>query len=448
MSDRQYWNTQNAEVKEQNDRSTIQSSKPKQNILEYLKGSRYQSGDVLICCSNGNLSAHKLVLASISQILFLEFSLEQRNSEDSAILILPDFTTEAVSRYLDAVYGCEDLTRFSELNKMVGFQLAVHFLPSIELPPVNGNLKKLIPEVKLEEYENCFNEEVGEKKSPIAIENNSTPKQIRTKKSIVWKHFSKDPNDESLCSCHICGKSVVSNNYNTSNMMNHLVVHHGIAKTELSSSHKERKTKAEGEEELEEVKKPKQTRKKRSPVWEHFVKDLTDPGGTVCICQICQKVVHSINYNTTNLIAHLSSAHGIGQRENESFMCSICGKTFNLKGHRDRHERQHNKQYSFFCSFCGKGFIENNNRKIHERIHTGEKPYQVMGLVGFNSLVLNSFHSFQCTLCGKQVSQQHQLKTHMRVHTGETPYQCPKCLQRFKFLATRNNHKCVETSQR
>ena len=384
MSDRQYWNTQEAGVKEkkpQNDRSsTVQSSKSKQNILEYLKCSRDRSGDVLICCSNGNLSAHKLVLASISQILFLEFSLQQRNTEDSETLILPDFTIETVSRYLDAVYGCEDLTRFNDLNKIFGFEFAVHFLPNIELE--NGNFQKdvrsesksyqLLPEVKLEEYENV---KFGERKSPNTSQegNNSTPKQIRTKKSIVWKHFSKDPTDESLCSCHICGKSVVSNKYNTSNMMNHLVVHHGITKAELSSSHTNKKTKAE--EGLEEAIKPKQTRKKRSPVWQHFVKDLKDPRGTVCICQICQKVVHSINYNTTNLIAHLSSAHGIGQRENERFMCSICGKTFNLKGHRERHERQHNRKYSFFCSYCGKGFIENNNRKIHERIHTGMSVY-------------------------------------------------------------------------
>ena len=372
MSDRPYWNTPEAESADQkpqqNDRSSVKSSKPKQNILENLKGSREESGDVLICCSNGSLSAHKLVLASISQILFLEFS---GNTEDSATLILPDFTKEAVSRYLDAVYGCEDLTRFNDLNKMVGFQFAVNFLPSLELSLVHDNFTKslhnesktnqLVPEVKMEEYEHRLNEEFDDRKSPKTSQkgNHSTPKQIRAKKSIVWNHFSKDPTDESLCTCHICGKSVVSNKYNTSNMMNHLVVHHGITKTELSQQNK--KTEVEGE--LEETKKPKQTRKKRSPVWQHFVKDLTDPGGTVCICQICQKVVHSINYNTTNLIAHLSSAHGIGQTSS-SFICSICGKTFKLKVHRDRHERQHNKQYSFFCSFCQKGFIENNNRKV------------------------------------------------------------------------------------
>ena len=52
-------------------------------------------------------------------------------------------------------------------------------------------------------------------------------------------------------------------------------------------------------------------------------------------------------------------------------------------------------------------------------------------------------HHFQCNECGNRFRQKQQLVAHSRVHTGETAYQCPRCLQRFKFLASRNNHKCA-----
>ena len=76
-------------------------------------------------------------------------------------------------------------------------------------------------------------------------------------------------------------------------MMNHLVTQHGIIKTGSPSVPRARLEKTEEAE--VKVKKLKQTRKKRSPVWEHFVKDPEDVAGTRCICQICQKVVLSIN---------------------------------------------------------------------------------------------------------------------------------------------------------
>ena len=292
--------------------SSLRSSVPQENILDYLAGIRRGewcgSGDVVISCNNGTVPADRLVLGAVSQLLLLQFSSTQ--TEETAVLILPDFTAEEVSQYLQAVYSCQDLTKFSDLNNMIGFQLAVHFLPSLSSRDINANGRnlrdrrdELVPEVKLEEFDHSSNEEIndfeegysekqGFENSPK--ENGSRARHSRTKKSIVWKYFIKDPDDECLCICQICEKVVISNKINTSNMMNHLVTQHGIIKTGSPSVPRARLKKKTEEAEVK-VKKLKQTRKKRSPVWEHFVKDPEDVAGTRCICQICQKVVLSIN---------------------------------------------------------------------------------------------------------------------------------------------------------
>ena len=289
---------------------SLRSSQPSQNILRYLEASRGQScsGDVIIYCSNGTVTAHRLVLAAVSQMLFLELSRDQ--TEDAATIIFPDVTTEQLSLYLQAVYGCQDLAGFSDLNKMTGFQSAVHFLPSLrhqfsnlrETGEVcNGEetgdgSNELIPEVKMEEIEN-FIDEVGKtyEQSSVDRENGPKEKHARRKKSIVWKYFAKDPKAEASCICQICQKVVISNDFSTSNMMSHLVTHHGINKRESTSiSRADREQEEEGES-----KKPKKTRKKRSPVWEHFVKDPDDVAGTRCVCQICQKIVLSINVSSS-----------------------------------------------------------------------------------------------------------------------------------------------------
>ena len=285
--------------------TSLRSSQPQEYILDYLDGRRHEeqcgAEDVLIYCQDGKVPADRLVLGAVSQMLFLQFSSNQ--TEETAVLILPDFTAREVSQYLRAVYSCQDVTKFSDLNNMIGFQLAVHFLPSLRSLDVNANGRELVPEVKLEEFDNLFTGESedceegksNERRSDDFPKENTRTKHTRTKKSIVWKHFVKDPDDESLCICQICEKVVISNKFNTSNMMNHLVTHHGIIKTGSPSARRASLEKTEEKEGEGKAKKLKQTRKKRSPVWEHFVKDPDDLAGTRCVCQICQKVVLSIN---------------------------------------------------------------------------------------------------------------------------------------------------------
>ena len=110
-------------------------------------------------------------------------------------------------------------------------------------------------------------------------------------------------------------------------------------------------------------------------------------------------------------------------RHSSHLKCSFCDKVFAFAAVRRQHELFHKKSYRHFCSHCTKGFVKKTQLIKHERVHTGERPYQ-------------------CESCEKRFSTLTHLKTHTRVHTGETPYLCQECGQGFKFISTRNKHKC------
>ena len=110
-------------------------------------------------------------------------------------------------------------------------------------------------------------------------------------------------------------------------------------------------------------------------------------------------------------------------RHSSHLKCSFCDKVFAYAAVRRGHEAFHKKSYRHFCSHCTKGFVKKTQLIKHERVHTGERPYQ-------------------CESCEKRFSTLTHLKTHTRVHTGETPYLCQECGQGFKFISTRNKHKC------
>ena len=92
------------------------------------------------------------------------------------------------------------------------------------------------------------------------------------------------------------------------------------------------------------------------------------------------------------------------------------------------HTPHHLRPYRCTWQNCSKGFAGKQGLDAHIRTHTGEKTHH-------------------CTECDKRFAESHQLRTHMVVHTGETPYLCKYCGQKFKFLSTRNNHKCEERNK-
>lgn len=83
-------------------------------------------------------------------------------------------------------------------------------------------------------------------------------------------------------------------------------------------------------------------------------------------CEICQKMIRK-----KDIVYHVKTHKGLNKD-----WCSFCGKEFNSKGAKKRHEKIHTSDKKHSCSYCGKSFVQKVNMESHERIHTGVKPYK------------------------------------------------------------------------
>lgn len=94
-----------------------------------------------------------------------------------------------------------------------------------------------------------------------------------------------------------------------------------------------------------------------------------------------------------NLAANGTSTTTKNGKDKGPFSCSLCGRTFSLRGNLLRHERIHRGDKPFRCRFCNKAFIQRTDVLAHERVHTGEKP-------------------FACQFCGKRFPRRSTMKEH------------------------------------
>ena len=223
-------------------------------IFEYMKTHCAQTtSDVTIQCSDGAVRAHQLVLASISPMLCQELCWNQSNVDEARTIIMPEITIDKMSKYLEAVYSCEDLFSFQDINTIIGFKFAsgdtgdrLHntttSLPLDERPYHATNL--VDTEMKVEadsEEENCVgtfierheNCAVGEGKLKVEsvimsderwkvesivsrydnedngiLEAAPSKKREYGRRSKVWQHFSVDPSDPTQCVCRVCGGTI------------------------------------------------------------------------------------------------------------------------------------------------------------------------------------------------------------------------------------------------
>ena len=458
----------------------IHSDEPKQSILLHLKNhATLADHDLVIRCNDGSVNSHQVVLACVSPVLRAEMCLLQY--EDVLIISTPDLTTEQWKHFLESLYCGRDMSKFLQINQMLGFHFASETVsecltisPTYDKcdPREDSKLKKEIDtddsdQQHLDSLEYCRedleteNIYSFENQNYIKAEHFSTetyvkrkyniPLKERKKKSKVWESFFIDPDNPEQCVCRICHGTVSYKNGGTSSMMSHLKNDHVVLKVDQSQRMNPdlNKSGVNG------------TRKKRSRVWEYFC--VNPDNANQCICVICNESVNYINKGTSSMTSHLKCEHDIwvikferklpsvkrGPRKItkkepvidpetgeikknvecrakrrkdlwkhfESFpqdnlkalckicqhmilitekssisqtlvkhlnthdikleleTCSVCGKTFEERAKRRKHEKNHQVKCS--CSFCGKMFSDNTARILHERTHTGEKPFQV-----------------------------------------------------------------------
>ena len=402
------------------------SEAPTLTILQYLStnvqfdSKSNTSTDVIIHCKDASLAAHQLILGSISPVLCSAFC--QNKFEETISIHLPDLSSDLVLEFLGAVYNCQDLSRFDEINQMLGFQFAsskegtlidVHSDNNEEMKEEaeseeddivqddeknyrrprngyrNGNSELSAMEychVNLEdEHFMKENHSVkGEKIKSSNAKKKSVPKKppdgTRRKRSKAWEYYVVDPANSAQCICQICKEAVSYQNGGTSAMISHLKVDHGISVETISKKNapvKREKLKIKKEPTVDpetgEVKSQtgKSRKKRRKDIWQHF--DHSADNNLIAQCKICQEVVMLKDKSSVSqtLVKHLNT-HDI---KLELETCSICGKMFDEKNKRRKHENNHQVKCS--CSYCGKLFSDNTARIVHERTHTGEKPYQV-----------------------------------------------------------------------
>ena len=470
--------------------------KPADLIFKYLSDSLYSNGgsdktsDVSILCRDGVVTSHKLVLASISRMLYQDF--KDNIWDETVFITMPDFSVAEVSKYLKDYYSSNDLSQHSDLNKCFGFQGSAK-KPNFDKSANQSTQTDLI-EIQLQKKrEECledlmygdddfFNEDIdgteedgvvytGGDDQPIVISFSMKKKEDgeknlsrgllgsgrgRTNVSFVWDHFVRINNEDR--SCNYCGDILTCEKGSTWKLRTHVLKNH---KDQLSEEYREYLKDVHGidvdnfennvfsnlpdevvvDPETGELlskrkmmkrlkKKERKKKKHEEEVWDHFKVDPDNPEQV--LCQLCLYCMRNHDDATPEMLEHLRQQHQLFLADDENnLLCSHCGLTFEDKASRNKHEGQH-RNCQFWCQVadCGKGFQTQEKLDIHSRKHTGEK-------------------IFNCDVCGKAVATIGALKTHMRKHDQNIlrNHQCFECGKAFANKGSLKMHLKVHTDE-
>ncbi|XP_055389754.1 zinc finger protein 836-like [Condylostylus longicornis] len=149
------------------------------------------------------------------------------------------------------------------------------------------------------------------------------------------------------------------------------------------------------------------------------------------ICPKCSKEFKLKRY----LDNHFRRVH----KQNKSFRCNSCTKTFESRECLREHSKLHKEERKYKCPDCDKAFKHKQDLNVHSATHDGIGCIcQICGVKCKTKNVLRSHmvvHSdtkkYKCKFCSKEFKRSKEFKYHLILHTGLKPYQCPFCDLKF-----------------
>lgn len=109
--------------------------------------------------------------------------------------------------------------------------------------------------------------------------------------------------------------------------------------------------------------------------------------------------------------------------------CNLCGTTFRLQNHLDKHMLRHSfKASPFKCQVCSKVFLNSNILTDHLKQHTDHTK------------------KFECIICNKWFKFKSQLDVHLKIHIGIKEFRCDICNKFFTYKYNLNLHLRRNTS--
>lgn len=165
----------------------------------------------------------------------------------------------------------------------------------------------------------------------------------------------------------------------------------------------------------------------------------------------------SLNDCNSSTTQEIVKNHEKSNEGSKNFKCSICNKTFALKGNLKAHFHVHNGTKPFVCSICNKGFKSKDGMLRHQITHSGAKPFPCdICKQSFSSAVSLREHKarhtnqklYECSICGKNFRQNSCFRRHLTVHSNEMPYECKLCKKRFSQSVYLRSHMFKHTGER